>query len=164
MSELLAGVVLAAVALALILEPLVRRRSGSIPAVGGLRDDTDFDLTDVEESGSPKIEALLVLKEIEFDRETGKLSDEDYATMKATYQRAALLAIEREETGPSDMESSTETMAVCPSCGPRPESTAKFCSECGRAVEIRGAGARCSGCGTPAPPGAKYCGECGTAL
>jgi len=162
MSELLAGVVVAVAALALVLEPLVRGRTGSVAAVAGSPEDENFDFIDVEESGSPKIQALLALKEIEFDRETGKLSDEDYAAMKVNYQRAALRAIEREEAGPE--ESRGEAMVVCPSCGPRPESSAKFCSNCGRALEIVRGGVRCSGCGTPAPPGAKFCGECGTAL
>jgi hypothetical protein len=98
MTELLAGVVVALAALALVLEPLVMGRPRFKAAGGWSPDDGDIDFTDVEESESPKIQALLALKEIEFDRETGKLSDEDYSTMKATYQRAALLAMEQEET------------------------------------------------------------------
>jgi hypothetical protein len=161
-TELLAGIVVAMAALALVLEPLVRGRNGSWATMSGSLDEVDFDFTDIEESGSPKIQALLALKEIEFDRETGKLSDEDYAVMKATYQREALIAIELEEAGPSDADGAT--VAICPLCGPRPESTAKFCSDCGRAVEKADEAVRCSACGTLAPAGAKFCGECGTAL
>jgi hypothetical protein len=159
MTELLAGVVVALAALALVLEPLVIGRPRFKAAGGWSPDDGDIDFTDVEESESPKIQALLALKEIEFDRETGKLSDEDYSTMKSNYQRAALLAMEQEETEGTDSRS--EPVAVCPSCGPRPEATARFCSECGGVVEIKGESKRCSGCGMPAPPGAKFCGECG---
>ena len=41
--------------------------------------------------------ALLALKEIEFDRETGKLSDRDYDLLKARYSAEALSAIAEED-------------------------------------------------------------------
>ena len=163
MTELLAGIVVAFAALALVLEPLVRGRSRSLAVPVGVHDDDDFDFSNVEESESPKIQALLAIKEIEFDRETGKLSDEDYASLKATYQRAALAAIEAEDM--VDVGGTVEDgVAVCPACGPRPESTAAFCSDCGRPVEKAGVSLRCGACGVSAPPGAKFCGECGAAL
>ena len=40
--------------------------------------------------------ALLALKEIEFDRETGKLSDEDYEMLKERYSAEALDALAEE--------------------------------------------------------------------
>src|SRR5687768_14166131 len=42
--------------------------------------------------------ALLALKEIEFDRETGKLSDRDYDMLKARYSAEALSAIAEEDS------------------------------------------------------------------
>ena len=39
---------------------------------------------------TPRGQALLALKEIEFDRATGKLSDEDYAELHARYSSRAL--------------------------------------------------------------------------
>ncbi len=41
-------------------------------------------------TATARAEAVAVLREIEFDRETGKLSDEDYATLKTAYTRDAL--------------------------------------------------------------------------
>lgn len=163
MMELLAGIAVAVAALALVLEPLVRGRPWSEAVAAGTPDNGDFDFSDVEESESPKIQALLAIKEIEFDRETGKLSDEDYAALKATYERAALAAIRAEEETENG-DANGDAVAVCPACGPRPESSAKFCSDCGRPVEIAGVFAQCDTCGTPAPPGAKFCGECGAGL
>lgn len=160
MTELLAGIVVAFAALALVLEPLVRGRQR---LAAGDVDDEDFDFSSVEESESPKIQALLAIKEIEFDRETGKLSDEDYASLKTTYQRAALAAIEAEEMSEAHGIGG-DSVAVCPSCGPRPESSAAFCSDCGRPVEQSGALLQCGACGVSAPSGAKFCGECGAAL
>ena len=63
---------------------------------------------------------------IEFDRETGKLSDEDYVSLKTIYQRAALAAIEAEEMSEA-RGTGGDSVVVCPSCGPRPESSAAFC-------------------------------------
>lgn len=49
---------------------------------------------------------------------------------------------------------------TCPTHGPRPEPDARFCSECGGALE-----GICANCGTPAAdPNARYCAECGAAF
>ena len=78
--------------------------------------------------------ALLALKEIEFDRETGKLSDRDYDLLKARYSAEALSAIAEEEAVLPDVPSAVPTAAIpiCESCGPRPEPDAVYCSSCGR--------------------------------
>jgi predicted nucleic acid-binding Zn ribbon protein len=173
--ELLAGIVVAVAALALVLEPLVRGGStGEGPAAV---DELDF--TDIQESESPKVQALLALKEIEFDRATGKLSDEDYRELKARYSRAALQAIKAEEasgkTGqraradvvhddPAEAairRARSKTAAVCPTCGTRPESDAGFCSDCGRPLVAPGGPSRCTSCGTAVPVGGRFCSNCG---
>lgn len=139
MLELLAGVAVAILALALVLEPLVNRTATTEGI--GLPDEPDQ--IPIEESESPKVQALLALKEIEFDRATGKLSDDDYAELKARYGREALAAIDAETQRAAvvaDAEDPAEAlirsaragMQVCPVCGPRPETGASFCSECGR--------------------------------
>lgn len=161
MMELLAGIVVAIALMALVLEPLARGRPW-IAATESI--DGEFDFTDIEESESPKVQALLAIKEIEFDRETGKLSDEDYAALKASYQRAALAAIRSEEASPSEQPPAAVGEAVCPTCGPRPESTASYCSDCGKALVVAAATSRCPSCGEPAPAGARFCVECGGAL
>ena len=47
--------------------------------------------------------ALTALKEIEFDRETGKLSDEDYAFLKRKYTGDALEALRAEGAGVTEL-------------------------------------------------------------
>jgi hypothetical protein len=42
--------------------------------------------------------AIDALREIEFDRATGKLSDDDYASLKATYTRSALAELRAKES------------------------------------------------------------------
>lgn len=117
--------------------------------------------------------ALLALKEIEFDRETGKLSDQDYASLKERYSAEALAAIAAEEAGAGDPEAliaaqlsrlrsapsaGAPTDSACPACGPRPEPDALFCSSCGRALGHTG---YCAGCGTALGPASLFCAACG---
>lgn len=143
-----------------------------------------FEPLDPEET--PKGVALAALKEIEFDRETGKLSDEDYALLKARYTGAALEALRAESAeeaaraaprrggGVGDVEamiaarvralrsaatSTSPNSAACPDCGPRPEADAIFCSSCGRRLYQGGA---CAGCGADLGPDSRFCEQCGT--
>jgi hypothetical protein len=141
MLELLAGVAVAIAALVLILEP-VARPSARVAAPERFDDDE----VPLDESGSPKVQALLALKEIEFDRATGKLSDEDFERLRERYARQALTAIDAEARGDAAVAAAVATddpaealirsvrsgLRVCPNCGPRPEASATFCSECGR--------------------------------
>lgn len=123
--------------------------------------------------------ALLALKEIEFDRATGKLSDQDYDFLKERYSAEAIAALEADEAGPgkavagadpetmiaarllelrSASDSGTPPPPPCPSCGPRPEPDASFCSRCGRSL---GAAAFCSSCGAALSPNSRFCAGCG---
>lgn len=138
--EALAALVVAVAALWLVLQPLIDP---------GLPKSAPLEPLDPEET--PKGIALAALKEIEFDRETGKLSDADYEYLKAKYTSAALEALRREGGVSNDVEAliaarvrtlrsasaatSLNTSAlVCVTCGPRPEADAVFCSTCGVAL------------------------------
>jgi hypothetical protein len=172
MLELIAGIVVAFVAVGAVLQPLLTaaRPAGSGPGQG----EADVEFEDIEESASPKVQALLVLKEIEFDHATGKLSDTDYEGLKAKYSRVALDAIKAEE-GAVDADSEDEAEAlvrrvasgavpVCPKCGPRPEADAAFCSDCGSALRSAPAAdgwAFCESCGVKLSSHAKFCPGCG---
>lgn len=138
MLELLAGLFVALAALALVLEPLARP---STPATRGAAGDDPF--ADPLESESPKVRALVALREIEFDRATGKLSEEDYVRLKAKYETAAIAAIEAEERGAASLalpepaarsRPASAASNACPRCGPRPEAAPIFCSTCGRSL------------------------------
>ncbi len=70
--------------------------------------------------------ALAALRELEFEYQTGKVSDEDYTTLRTRYAREALAA--RDELGETvDSES-------CAACGAAIREGAKFCSVCGGAL------------------------------
>lgn len=160
--EVLAAVLLGLGALWLVLEPLLRPRS-SRPVT--------YEPPELEET--PKGVALAALKEIEFDRETGKLSDADYALLKSRYTAEALEALRTEEgEGTNDIEaliaakvrslrSASAATSLgspsCDTCGPRPEPDALFCSSCGRRL----ASAPCDRCGAALVPGSRFCEGCG---
>jgi hypothetical protein len=115
--------------------------------------------------------ALAALREIEFDRETGKLSDTDYAVLKARYTSEAVAALRADDatSGATDIESliAARTRALtgnapaCPACGPRPEPDAIFCSHCGRRIDSLH---DCARCGAAVPRDGRYCEQCGTSV
>ena len=150
-------------ALGILLTPLVRPQ-GTTPVAD--------EPLDPEET--PKGVALTALKEIEFDRATGKLSDADYEQLKTRYTAAAVEAL-REEAASSaadDVEAmiagrlrslrftgaSTPRAPECPTCGPRPEPDAVFCSSCGFRLEPP---ATCPRCSASLPPDSRFCESCG---
>ncbi len=133
-------------------------------------------LEPLELEETPKGMALAALKEIGFDRETGKLSDADYEFLKAKYTATAVEALraETESHAPDDVEamiaarvrtlrsaatSTPPDAPGCPVCGPRPEWDAVFCSTCGRRLPAASA---CGRCGAALPPGSRFCEACGT--
>lgn len=155
------GTVLALVALAFVLYPLFvepGRVRVSAAAAG-------------RESGEERERAVAALREIEFDRETGKLSDADYAQLKAAYTQDAVAAMRAEESaaalaGPALDPAEAAVLTYrqrareCGRCGLRPELDARYCSSCG--LFLDGA---CGRCGAPVvEPGASFCSACGHAL
>ena len=161
MLELILGILLATGAIYYVLRPVLRPVD---PGPGGTDgadegDDPDDDL-------SPQAVALRALKEIEFDRATGKLSDADYDGLKAQYTGMALAAL-REEQGAASREPeprlaprSQLPAPTCPLDGPRPEPDAVFCSACGRRLGT--AAGYCSRCGSTLETDARYCNRCGS--
>jgi hypothetical protein len=161
-TALLLGTLLALVALAYVLYPLFAR--GAEPSRASA--------ARLAPAVAPEQSAVDVLREIEFDRATGKLSDADYGSLKATYTERALADLRARDSAEALAELPAEDAAEaaisryrarlgeCPSCGPRPEADALYCSDCGR--YLPGA---CPACGTPADaPGARFCGGCGKSL
>lgn len=134
-------------------------------------DDGFVEPPELEET--PRGQALMALREIEFDRETGKLSDADYAFLKARYAARAIDAMRDEDAAAPGGGAGVEAMiaarverlraapadgAGCPRCGPRPEVDALWCSSCGMALPGRPA---CLACRAPLDPEARFCAACG---
>jgi hypothetical protein len=157
-AALVAGTVLAVGALAFVLYPVFFSSPQSVRPLVLAPRQTDREA------------AVAALREIEFDKATGKLSDVDYAELKARYTEQAIVAMRGETSpdaapAPSDDEIEAAVRAYregasCPTCGPRPEPDAVFCSNCGRYLNDR-----CAGCGAPVDAlDARYCIRCGNRL
>jgi hypothetical protein len=171
-TALLLGTLLSIAALAFVLAPLFGESRATAETEPPLAADDAG-------SGQTAIEAL---REIEFDRATGKLSEADYAALKAAYTERAVAAMresDREAAGPlatgpaaapagAAQDAALEALIrryrgagyACPDHGPRRETDAVYCSECGRYL----AGA-CEACGAAVgEPGARFCSGCGRRL
>ena len=159
--ELILGVLVAAGAVYFVLLPILR------PPVETAADPNVDEGDDPDDDLSSQAVALRALKEIEFDRATGKLSDTDYEQLKAKYTAEALAAMRgeqgagsREQKAPSSPAPRSVLPApVCPEHGPRLEKDAQFCSECGR--RLGQAPGYCVRCGTELEVDARYCNRCG---
>lgn len=162
MTALLVGTLLAVLGLVYVLYPLMRGAAVAMPVP--------------EADATPESSAIEALREIEFDEATGKLSPEDYATLKSKYTALALSELRAREgqasvgeaAASSALEDAAERMIArakqrgtsCGSCGPRPETDALYCSDCGRHL-----GKACLSCGAAVESDtARFCVECGTAL
>jgi double zinc ribbon protein len=164
MLELIAGILLAAGAVYFVLRPILHP---DVEGRGTVQDAGVDEGADPDDDLSPRAVALRALKEIEFDRATGKLSDADYDTLRTKYTAealAALRAASREPGAGSRSPGPSGTPVglpapVCPTHGPRPESDAAFCSECGRRLAI--APGYCARCGMALEHDAHYCHACG---
>jgi ribosomal protein L40E len=156
MLALLVGTMLAVGALAYVLFPLL---AGSAP-VRATRSAMR------RPENAPEHEAVVALREIEFDRATGKLSDADYAELKTRYTARALEALRSSAASTPEDAAEAAVLAYrarlksCMRCGPRPVPDATWCSTCG--AFLPGA---CGSCGVAVTEsGAAFCTSCGRQL
>lgn len=165
MIELILGILLAAGVMYFVLLPILRP-SLELAASDAPVDEGDDPADDM----SAQAVALRALKEIEFDRATGKLSDTDYEQLKAKYTQEALAAMRGEPrlslgasaprpAPPPPGITTTRPTVSCPKHGARPERDSQFCSECGRRLGT--APGYCARCGTALEDEAHYCNRCG---
>lgn len=134
--EALVAALVGVAGLWLVLQPLL---------APGRRVPPPLEPLDPEET--PRGIALAALKEIDFDRETGKLSESDYHFLKTKYTRLALDTLRNESDAPPHVSGEGMVPAKvctiraagsqqpsCATCGLRPEPDAIFCSSCGHRI------------------------------
>ncbi len=182
-TPLVVGTALALAGLALVLSPLVSEDGGAADAAReATRAAARVRNTPEEEASDGAVAAL---REIEFDRETGKLSDVDYADLKARYTKAALAELRAADRANNPAPTSTSRPVLlapsvtptgdpvedairkakanqrsCMVCGPRPEPDATYCSSCGRYLP-----GNCATCGESVDlVGSRFCSKCGEQL
>lgn len=106
--------------------PLVQARRGAEPG--------DADALPLERQ---KREALAAIKEAEFDRAMGKLSDADFAQITQRYRDQALTAMAGLESGAA--RGGAPRLAFCPQCGGKLAPRANFCGGCGTSLRPQAA-------------------------
>jgi hypothetical protein len=218
--ELIAAAGLGGLVLWLLVGPLVSRAGNRPTADASELDDV------IPPEETRRGQALIALKDLEFDLALGKLADADYQMLRERFVGEALDAMRADaaETAPPldtaeardairaaatappldaaeardairaaaaappldtaeardairaaaaapPLDAAEALVAAraaavageatgpgCPSCGPRPEADALFCSDCGRGLTGEGA---CARCGEALTNGARFCPSCG---
>ncbi len=126
------------------------------------------------------------LKDLQFEYHQGKLSEEDYQSLKhgflydlagvmdsierrtlrkpqpAKSSTGGALAVKVEPSGkktPAAAAVATREMIRCPSCGGANPATNRFCGECAQPLSVA-----CPACKAANPRAAPFCGQCGQPL
>ena len=127
------AILLAVLAFAFITYPLFKQRRRSADSV---EDDK------LQELHSRRDTSYSMLKELEFDFQSGILTDEDYRDLEARYKGKAisiLRDIDESKKGIDvDEEIEKQVLALrqsggrfCPQCGTKCQEDDRFCSRCG---------------------------------
>ena len=92
---------------------------------------------------------LRSIKELEFDRAMGKVSEKDFAEMSGRLRGRAARLMRQLDAGAGYREQIQREIekrlgkapavvsGVCPSCGTKNDADARFCKGCGKAMEVR---------------------------
>jgi hypothetical protein len=120
--------------------------------VRGAEGSVDLERGRLEHEGALAVQAL---RELEFDREMRKLSDQDWSELKQQLERRALRAmaaiekLDQEAAGrraPSprakvariaEAAPTAQAVRFCPACGKPVAGRVNFCGECGGALSVR---------------------------
>ena len=102
---------------------------------------------ETEAQGNDRLEYLAsvrnavfdAIRDLEFDRATGKLSDEDYRQMRAQYDAQAVQVLQQldaltatQKEAPPKQSSAAKT--TCPRCHKRVQAGDRFCPSCGASL------------------------------
>jgi len=159
---IVAGLLIAVLAVLLVLEPVLRAGAGVAVRPVAIFSDSDDEDDPVQRR---RDRALAALKEIEFDHATAKLSDADYERLRTSYTAEALEALRAtEEAGPGDRGTGGPRghvgPPVPPSPGPPDDDAVERLIAAARA---QAKGTRfCIECGSPLEGSGRFCVECGS--
>ncbi len=134
------ALVLTMVTFVFVAYPLLKRRSHSV--------DSGED-EKLQELRSERDTTYSMLKELEFDFQSGILTEEDYRNLEARYKRKAISTLkEIDDVGKgSGVEEEIEKQVqelrrsrgkFCPQCGARGQESDNFCPRCGTSLSQGG--------------------------
>lgn len=118
MTLLISAVVLALLATAWVVHPMIFRRYGALG---------DVVTADVLDRETRKRVALAALKDVEYDRAAGKLDEDDYREVRGRLEAEALTAV----------RAVGRDLALAPaihSCGFENPGGSRFCAGCGQSL------------------------------
>ena len=114
-----------------------------------------------------KVLVLRSIKELEFDRAMGKLSEKDFDEMAARLRGRAMSLIRQLDAGGGYrelIERELKARVTNPSARPAREKRVKPSSEVPRAAAVAAVATTTCACGVTNDPDASFCKRCGTKL
>ncbi len=155
--SILIGLLLFAATIPIVIKPLLNQKRLK-PAMAGSAKVSSADQHQA---------SLLALRDLEFDHRTGKVTDEDYASLRANLLAQAAVTIDAQDKRSVDLDAlieqavrsrrqtpvdslieeairrrrknQVEAQAVnlCPKCGRKARADDRFCAGCGASLAIR---------------------------
>lgn len=159
-STILMGVALLILAIPIVASPLLHAGRKSRIAVP------------VQDDGAhlTHAQALLALRDLEFDHQTGKIPPEDFPALRAGLVAEAAAGLQREQSAEGlrssrieaavrSLRASTAVGPNCGKCGASLEPDDRFCPSCGSPTL-----SLCPNCSAEVLPTDRFCSGCGSAL
>ena len=100
------------------------------------------------------------LKDLQFEYLQGKLSEEDYQSLKTGFQNDLAVVLASIDMQANDMQAND----MQPKSAPRREIAANAVGAKAVLRDSQSAQVRCSSCGADNPPSQRFCGSCGAKL
>lgn len=171
-------IVVVAAALAFVAYPIIAKSRAAQPMAASASEE-------LAELLARRDATFQALRDLNFDRQVGKVTAEDFVVFEANLKAAAAEALAALDAWEAAADRKLDAMLeraiaarraamasgrTCPACGRPAAAEDKFCAGCGAAlpaVEPKPApatGQLCPKCGRPAGPTDRFCGGCGAAL
>ncbi len=89
-----------------------------------------------------RAQAMDALRDLQFDYNTGKLSDADYQSLRAQYELKAAQILQQLDAlkglAPNGKRAAPAVKRICPRCHAALDTSDKFCAKCGARVASGG--------------------------
>lgn len=156
---------LGAIVTVFVLYPVFTEAPASGPAT---LDEVDLELSELGDKKAMLYEAI---QDLDFEKDSGKISEADYESARNDYLAQVAAVIEKMDAlapaqpappakktkkPPATKKTKPPGELACTSCGADNPPGSKFCIECGAPFTVT-----CTSCGESLPAKAKFCNACG---